>query len=57
VRNGETLTADGPFSDAKEVLGGYYQINAESLDEALEWAAKVPGATYGTVEVRPVVTN
>lgn len=41
----------------KEVLGGYYLIDAASPDEALEWAAKLPGATYGTVEVRPVATN
>jgi hypothetical protein len=57
VRNGETLTTDGPFAETKEVLGGYYLIDVDSLDEALEWAAKIPGATYGTIEVRPVVTD
>jgi hypothetical protein len=57
VRDGETLTTDGPFAETKEVLGGYYLIEAESLDEALEWGAKVPGAKYGTIEVRPVVVD
>ncbi len=57
VRDGETLTTDGPFAETKEVLGGYYLIDVETLDEALEWAAKLPGSWYGTVEVRPVVTD
>jgi hypothetical protein len=57
VRGGETLTTDGPFAETKEVLGGYYLIDVESLDEALEWAAKIPGAGYGTIEVRPIVTD
>ena len=57
VRDGETLTTDGPFAETKEVLGGYYLIDVETLDEALEWAAKLPGSWYGTVEVRPLVTD
>jgi hypothetical protein len=57
VRDGETLTTDGPFAETKEVLGGYYLIDVDTLDEALEWGAKIPGATYGTIEVRPLVTN
>jgi len=57
VRNGETLTTDGPFAETKEFLGGYYLVDVDTLDEALEWAAKIPGATYGTIEVRPIVTN
>jgi hypothetical protein len=57
VRDGETLTTDGPFAETKEVLGGYYLIDVDSIDEALEWAAKIPGAAYGTIEVRPVVTD
>ena len=57
VRNGETLTTDGPFAETKEVLGGYYLIDVDTLDEALEWAAKIPGAAHGTIEVRPVVTD
>jgi hypothetical protein len=57
VRDGETLTTDGPFAETKEVLGGYYLIDVDTLDEALEWGAKVPGAQYGTIEVRPVVVD
>jgi len=55
VRNGETLVTDGPFAETKEQLGGYYLIEAESIDEAIEWAAQIPGAHYGVIEVRPVV--
>jgi hypothetical protein len=55
VRDGETLTTDGPFAETKEQLGGYYLIDAESLDDAIEWAAKIPGASHGSVEVRPVM--
>ncbi len=55
VRDGETLVTDGPFIETKEALGGYYLIEVESLDEALEWAAKIPSARYGHIEVRPVV--
>jgi len=55
VRNDETLTTDGPFAETKEQLGGYYLVDVASLDEALEWAAKIPGAKYGAIEVRPVV--
>ena len=57
VRNGETLTTDGPFAETKEILGGYYLIDVDTLDEALEWAAKLPGSHYGTVDVRPLVTD
>ena len=55
VRDGETLTTDGPFAETKEALGGYYLIDVDSIDEALEWAAKIPSARYGTIEVRPIV--
>jgi hypothetical protein len=55
IRDGETIVSDGPFAETKEVLGGYYLIDVESLDEALEWAAKIPSARYGHIEVRPVV--
>ena len=54
VRNGETLVTDGPFAETKEQLGGYYLIEADSLDDALEFAAKIPSARDGTIEVRPV---
>jgi|RhiMetdeSRZDD1v2_1073273.scaffolds.fasta_scaffold3584006_1 hypothetical protein len=55
VRNDETLTTDGPFAETKEQLGGYYLVDVGSIDEALEWAAKLPGARHGSVEVRPVM--
>jgi len=55
VEDGRTLTTDGPFAETKEVLGGYYLIDVDTLDEALEWAAKIPSARYGHIEVRPVV--
>lgn len=55
VREGQTLLTDGPFAETTERLGGYYVIDAESLDEAIEWAARIPSAQHGTIEVRPVV--
>src|SRR3954451_113480 len=55
VRDGETLTTDGPFAETKEQLGGYYLIDVESREEAIEWAAKIPSARFGKVEVRPVM--
>jgi hypothetical protein len=55
LRDGERLTTDGPFAETKETLGGYYLVEAASDEEALEWAAKIPAARLGTIEVRPVV--
>lgn len=55
VRNGQTLVTDGPFAETKEEFGGFYLIDAPNLDEAIKWAAKIPGAVRGTIEVRPVV--
>ena len=55
IRNDETLVTDGPFAETKEQLGGFYLIDADDLDEALAWAARVPAARDGSVEVRPVV--
>lgn len=55
VRDDEQLTTDGPFAETKEQLGGFYLIDVESLDEAIEWAAKIPSARLGTIEVRPIV--
>ena len=54
VRNGETLVTDGPFAETKEQLGGYYVLDCENLDEALAYAAKIPAAENGSIEVRPV---
>jgi hypothetical protein len=55
VRDGETLNTDGPFAETKEQLGGYYVVESPNLDEALAWAAKIPSARIGTIEVRPVM--
>lgn len=54
LRNGEVITTDGPFAETKEQLGGFYILDCESLDEAIKWAAKIPHAATGTIEVRPV---
>ncbi|HET9521637.1 MAG TPA: YciI family protein [Candidatus Limnocylindrales bacterium] len=54
VRDGETVTTDGPFAETKEALGGFYMIKAKDLDEAIEVAAKIPGAKHGSIEVRPI---
>jgi hypothetical protein len=55
VRNGKTLTTDGPFAETKEQLGGYYLVDCQNLDEAIEWAAKIPDARGGSVEIRPIM--
>ena len=55
VRNGQRQTTDGPFAETKEQLGGYYILKAKDLDEAIEWAARIPGAKRGAVEIRPIV--
>lgn len=55
VRDGKTVTTDGPFAETKEALGGFYLIEADNLDEATEWALKIPNVHYGTVEVRPIM--
>ena len=57
VRDGDTLVADGPFAETKEVLAGFYLIEADSLDDAIDWAARIPAAHAGTIEVRPVVSR
>jgi hypothetical protein len=54
VRDGQTLTTDGPFAETKEALGGYYLVDAKDLDEAIDLAARIPGARNGSVEVRPI---
>lgn len=55
VRNGKTVTTDGPFAETKEHLVGFYILNCKNLDDALAWAAKIPDAKLGSVEVRPVM--
>jgi hypothetical protein len=55
VRDGKTLTTDGPFAETHEQLGGYYLVEAANLDEALSIGARIPGARFGTIEVRPIM--
>ena len=54
IRGGKTETMDGPFAETKERLGGYYILDCKDLDEALKYAALIPSAAYGTIEVRPL---
>src|SRR5438128_1786629 len=54
VRDGKTLTTDGPFAETREQLGGYYLVEARDLDTALAIAARIPGARHGSIEVRPI---
>jgi hypothetical protein len=55
VRNGKTEIMDGPFAETKEMLGGYYILDCKDIDAAIRYAAMLPGASTGTVEIRPVV--
>ena len=54
VRDGKTLTTDGPFAETKEQFAGFYMIEVADLDAALGWAAQIPGARKGSIEVRPI---
>jgi hypothetical protein len=54
IREGKTLITDGPFAETHEQLGGFFLVECKDLDEALRWAAKIPHARYGSVEVRPL---
>jgi hypothetical protein len=54
-KGGDVVTSDGPFAETKEVLGGFYMLECADLDEALKWAAQIPGAWHGCIEVRPVL--
>jgi hypothetical protein len=55
VRDGEVQLSDGPFAEIKEMLGGYYVLECGDLDEAVRWAAMIPAAKYGSIEVRPIM--
>lgn len=55
MMGGKQTVADGPFAETKEALGGYYLIETDTMEDALAWAAKCPGARYGRIEVRPIV--
>lgn len=54
VRDGKTITTDGPFAETKEALGGFYLVEAQDLDQAIKIAAMIPGASRGSIEIRPV---
>ncbi len=54
VRNAQTIVVDGPYAEVKEALGGYFLFECDSIEQACEWAAEIPGAKTGAVEVRPV---
>jgi hypothetical protein len=54
VRNGKSEVLNGPYADTQEQLGGYYVIDVPDLDAALQWAARCPSSSYGTIEVRPI---
>jgi hypothetical protein len=54
VREGQTLVVDGPYAETKETLGGYFLLECASIDAAVDWAARIPAAEHGAVEVRPV---
>jgi hypothetical protein len=56
VRNGKVSATDGPFAETKEQLGGYYLVEARDREEAIAIAAKIPGARFGSIEVRPIMT-
>jgi hypothetical protein len=56
MRDGKMLSTDGPFAETKEQLGGFYLIEARDRDEAIKIAAKIPGARFGSIEVRPIMT-
>lgn len=56
VRNGKISTTDGPFAETKEQLGGYYLVEAKDLNEAIQVAAKIPSARFGSIEVRPIMS-
>ena len=55
VRNSETVATDGPFAETREQLGGYYLVDCADLDESIEWAARMPNADRGSIEIRPVI--
>jgi hypothetical protein len=55
IRNGKTVTTDGPFAETKEQLGGFYLIDAKDLNEALQIAARIPAVRTGSIEVRPIM--
>lgn len=54
IRDGQSLITDGPFAETHEQLGGYFVLDCQDLDEAIQWAEKIPTAQYGSIEIRPL---
>lgn len=54
IRDGKSVVTDGPFAETHEQFGGYFVFDCENLDEAIKWAGKIPTATYGSIEIRPL---
>jgi hypothetical protein len=57
VRGADTLVTDGPYAEVKEALGGFFLLECSSMDDAVDWAARIPGAEHGAIEVRPVYVD
>lgn len=57
VRNGTPRTIDGPFAETKEQLGGFFLVDCKDLDEAIDYAGRIPSAQFGSIEIRPVKTD
>jgi hypothetical protein len=55
VRDGQRIVADGPFAETKEIVGGYYVVDCDTVEQALDAAARIPSARFGAVEVRPIM--
>ncbi len=55
IRDGKVITTDGPFAETKEQLGGYYLLECDDLDEAIELASQIPSSKWGSIEVRPIM--
>ncbi len=54
VREADTVVTDGPYAEVKEALGGYFVLECDSIDDAVRWAVRIPGAEHGAIEVRPI---
>jgi hypothetical protein len=57
MRDGETLVSDGPFVESKEQLGGFYIVSADTIEQAIAWAAQIPGARTGAIEIRQIIEH
>jgi hypothetical protein len=57
VRDQETLVTDGPYAEVKEALGGYFVLECGTIEDAVDWASRIPGAEHGAIEVRPIYVD